>query len=101
MPQPPSHVWLALCHRNTDISWAPLASSIPDLVIHQGTSLPMPILFKFGSGTALGWKEWVDNELSDKGFMVALQQAGVLRAIVSSHSLSNYRDLFNLCSLVR
>ena len=94
-------MWLALCHRNTDISWAPLASLIPDLVIHQGTSLPMPILFKFGSGIALGWKEWVDNELSDKGFMVALQQAGVLRAIVSSHSLSNYRDLFNLCSLVR
>ena len=94
-------MWLALCHRNTDISWAPLASLIPDLVIHQGTSLPMPILFKFGSGIALGWKEWVDNELSDKGFMVALQQAGVLRAIVSSHSLSNYRDLFNLRSLVR
>ena len=26
-------VWFALCRRNTDISWAPLASSIPDLVI--------------------------------------------------------------------
>jgi len=55
-PLPLGHVWLALCRRNTDISWASLASSIPDLVICQGTSLPVPILFKFGSGTALGWK---------------------------------------------
>ena len=31
---PPGRVWLALCQRNIDISWAPLASSIPDLVIH-------------------------------------------------------------------
>ena len=42
----------------------------------------------------------MDNELSDTGFMVALQQAGVLKAIVSSRCLSNYRDLFNLCCLV-
>ena len=51
---PPSRVWLALCRRNTDVSWALLASSIPDLVIHQGTSLPMPIHFEFRSDTALG-----------------------------------------------
>ena len=61
----------------------------------------MPILFKFGSGTSLGWKEWVDDELSDKGFMAVLQRAGVLKAIVSSCCLSNYRDLFNLYHLVR
>ena len=36
---------------------APLASSISNLVIRQGTSLPMPIHFKFGSSTALGWRE--------------------------------------------
>ena len=60
----------------------------------------MPILFEFGLGTALGWKEWVDNELSDKGFMEVLQWAGVLKAIVSSHCLSNYKDLFNLYHLV-
>ena len=42
----------------------------------------------------------MDNELSDTGFMVALQQVGVLKAIVSSWCLSNYRDLFNLCHLV-
>ena len=29
----------------------------------------MPILFEFGSGTLLGWKEWVDEELADMGFM--------------------------------
>ena len=34
------------------------------------------------------------------GFMAALQQASVLKAIVSSHYLSNYRDLFNLSHLV-
>ena len=33
-PSPPGHVWLTLCRRNTDVSWALLASSIPDLVIH-------------------------------------------------------------------
>ena len=34
------------------------------------------------------------------GFMAALQQANVLKAIVSSRCLSNYRDLFNLRHLV-
>ena len=62
-------VWLALCHRNTNVSWALLASSIPDLVIRQGTSLLVPIHFEFGSGTTLGWKERVHRELSDMGFM--------------------------------
>ena len=33
-PSPPGHVWLALCRQNIDISWALLASSIPDFVIH-------------------------------------------------------------------
>ena len=51
---PPGRVWLTLCLCNIDVSWASLASSIPDLVIHHGTSLPMPILFEFGSGTTLG-----------------------------------------------
>ena len=82
------------------MSWALLASSIPDLVIGQGTSLPVPILFEFGSGTTLGWKEWVDDELSGKIFRAALQWAGVLKAIFSSCCLSNYRDLFNLRHLV-
>ena len=39
--------------------------------------------------------------LSDVGFMAALQQAGVLKAIISSWCLSNYRDSFYLCHLVR
>jgi len=42
----------------------------------------------------------VDTELSDVGFMVVLQQAGVFKTIVSSWCLSNYRDWFNLCHLV-
>ena len=56
---PPSlgRIRLSICRRNTKVSWASLASSIPDLVIYQGTSLPVPILFEFGSGTFLGWKE--------------------------------------------
>ena len=100
MPPPLGRVWLTLCRRNTDISWAPLASSIPDLVIRQGTSLPVPIHFEFGSGTTLDWKEWVDNKLSDTGFMGLLQRAGVLKAIISSRYLSNFRYLFNLRHLV-
>ena len=59
------------------MSWAHLTSSIPDLIICQGASLPMPILFEFGLGTSLGWKEWVDEELSDMGFMAALQWADI------------------------
>ena len=100
MPPPPGRVWLALCRRNMNISWASLASSIPNLVIRQGTSLPVPIHFKFGSSTALGWRKWVDNELSDTSFTGLLQRAGVLKAIVSSHCLSNFQDLFNLYHLV-
>ena len=61
----------------------------------------MPIHFEFGSDTASGWREWVDSELSDTGFMGLLQRAGVLKAIVSCHCLSNFRDLYNLQHLVR
>ena len=68
-PPPPGRVWLSLCHRDSEV---PLASSILSLDIHQGTSLPVPILFEFGSSTSLGWKEWVDMKLSNVGFMVAL-----------------------------
>ena len=67
------NVWLSICRHNTEVSWVPLASSIPNLIISQGTSLPVPIISEFGSGTSLGWKEWVDDELSNKGFMAALQ----------------------------
>ena len=42
----------------------------------------------------------MDRELSDIVFMGLLQQASVLK-VVSSHCLSNYRDLFNLRHLVR
>ena len=94
-------MWLTLCRRNLNASWALAASSISDLVIRQGISLPVPIHFEFGSGIAQGWKEWVDSELSDTGFMGLLQWAGVLKAIVLSQSLSNFRDLYNLFHLVR
>ena len=100
VPPLSSHVWLALCRRNLNTSWTPVSSSIYDLVIHQGISLPMPIHFEFWSGTAQGWKEWVDSELSDTGFMGLLQRAGVLKAIVLSRSLSNFQDLYNLRHLV-
>ncbi|KAL0005290.1 hypothetical protein SO802_012851 [Lithocarpus litseifolius] len=77
LPLSPGHVWLFICLRDTEVSWAPSASSISDLDIRQGTLLPMPILFEFGLGTSLGWKEWVDEELSDMGFMAALRQANI------------------------
>ena len=42
----------------------------------------------------------MDKELSNAGFMAVLQQAGVLKAIISSRCLSNYQDLFDLRHLV-
>ena len=66
---PPGRVLITLVRRDPDVSWAPLASSIPDLSIRQGVSLPVTLHFEFGSGTSSGWKEWVDSELSDTGFM--------------------------------
>ena len=57
LPLPSGRVWLSICCHDTEVSLAPLASSILDLDIRQGTLLPMPILFEFGSGTSLGWKE--------------------------------------------
>ena len=77
-----------------------MSSSILDLAICYGETLPVPLLFKFGLGMSLGWKEWVDRELPDIGFMEALQQASVLKAVVSLRCLYNYRDLFNLHHLV-
>ena len=47
-PLPLGNVWLSICCSDTEVSWAPLASSISNLGIRQGTSLPMPILFEFG-----------------------------------------------------
>ena len=72
LPPLPSRVWLSICRCDTKVSWALLASTIPDLDVRQGISLLVPILFKFGSGPSLGWKEWVDKELPDVGFMAAL-----------------------------
>ena len=43
----------------------------------------------------------MDKELSDTGLIGALQQVGVLKAIVSSRCLSHYHNLFNLRHLVR
>ena len=83
-PLPSGRMWLSVYRRDMEVSWAPLASIIPDLDICKGSSLLVPILFKFKSSTSLGWKEWVDTELFDVGFMTALQQASVLKAIISS-----------------
>lgn len=100
-PPPLGYVRLSFGLRDSKVSWAPLASFIPNLDILQGTALLVPILFEFRSSTSLGWKKWVDTKLSDMGFMKALQQVSVSKAIVSSWCFSNYRDLFNLCHLIR
>lgn len=71
-PSLPGHVWLSLEQRNFDISQDPLATSIPDLVIHRGETLLGLILFEFRSSTSLGWKKWVNKKLSDVGFMEVL-----------------------------
>lgn len=62
---------LSICHCDMEVSWAPLASLIPNLDIHQGNLLLVPILFEFESSTSLGWKEWVDKKLFDIGLMAA------------------------------
>ena len=54
VPLPPGRVWLALVWWKPDVSWAPLVSSIPDLSIHQGMLLPVPLHFEFRSGTSSG-----------------------------------------------
>jgi len=82
------------------MSWAPLPTTIFDLVVCRGETLSIPILFKFESSTSLGWKDWVDHELSNLGFMEALRQADVLKAVFSSRILQNYH-MFNLLHLVR
>jgi len=56
-PPLPGYVWLSLCHHDSEVSWAPFASSVLDLDIYQGIALPVPILFEFGLGTSLSWKE--------------------------------------------
>lgn len=99
-PPPPGHVWLALCQQNSNVSWVLVSSSISNLVIHQGISLLVPIHFEFRSSTALGWKEWVDSELFDTGFIGLLQWASVLKAVILSWCLSNFWDLYNLRHLV-
>ena len=53
-PPPPGRVWITLVRQNPDVSWAPLASSILDLAIRQGTLLPIPLHFEFGSGITSG-----------------------------------------------
>ena len=54
VPPSSSNVWLTLCQRNINASWASMSSSISNLVICRGISLPVSIHFEFGSGTALG-----------------------------------------------
>ena len=99
---PPANcVWLSLEQGATDMSWAPLSTTIPDFAICRGETLPVLILFKFGLSTSLGWKDRVDHELSNAGFMEVLQLTGVLKAIFSSRNLQNYHDMFNLLHLVR
>lgn len=58
LPPLSGRVWLSLEQHGFDISWAMLASSIPDLIVFHGVVLPVSILFEFGSSTSLGWKEW-------------------------------------------
>ncbi|KAL0008382.1 hypothetical protein SO802_009884 [Lithocarpus litseifolius] len=55
--------------RQVAILTAPLSSSILDLAIFCGETSPVPILFEFKLGMSLDWKEWVDRELPDIGFM--------------------------------
>ena len=74
----------------------PLPSAILDIVVHHGDALLVPIHFGFGSATSVGWKGWIDQELSNVGFMETLQWVGVLKAILYSWSLHNFHNKVNL-----
>lgn len=88
----PDWVLLFLERKVTDVSLVPLLSAISHFVIRCGDALPVPMHFKFRSGISIVWREWVDQELSDVGFIETLQRVGVLKAILSSRSLQNFRD---------
>lgn len=89
LPPLPSHVWLSIFPSRHRGVLGPFSFFNP-------RSQYMPrYLFEFGSSTSLGWKEWINEEFFDTAFMVALQQAGVLKAIVSSCCLSNYKGIIS------
>ena len=54
VPLPPGRVLITLVRRDPDVSWAPLASSVPDLSIHHGALLSIPLSFRIWVRRILG-----------------------------------------------
>uniref|UniRef100_A0A2N9IE21 Aminotransferase-like plant mobile domain-containing protein n=1 Tax=Fagus sylvatica TaxID=28930 RepID=A0A2N9IE21_FAGSY len=54
-----------------------------------------------GADEPLKWADWIDSELTDRGFCDCLERAGVLRSVLISRGSNMYRDTEALRQLVR
>uniref|UniRef100_A0A2N9HAT9 Aminotransferase-like plant mobile domain-containing protein n=1 Tax=Fagus sylvatica TaxID=28930 RepID=A0A2N9HAT9_FAGSY len=63
--------------------------------------LAVPLVFDFQCSRAVEWADWIDSELTDRGFCDCLERAGVLRSVLISRGSNMYRDTEALRQLVR
>uniref|UniRef100_A0A2N9GHX4 Aminotransferase-like plant mobile domain-containing protein n=1 Tax=Fagus sylvatica TaxID=28930 RepID=A0A2N9GHX4_FAGSY len=61
----------------------------------------VPLVFDFQCSRAAEWANWIDFELTDRGFCDCLERAGVLRSVLISRGSNMYRDTEALRQLVR
>ena len=72
-----------------------------DLQIKQGSREVVPIFFDFVLRKITGWSSWVDKELSDGDFVSCLEHTGILKSVVISRNLEDFKDAKVLRHLVR
>uniref|UniRef100_A0A2N9GBT1 Aminotransferase-like plant mobile domain-containing protein n=1 Tax=Fagus sylvatica TaxID=28930 RepID=A0A2N9GBT1_FAGSY len=102
--QPPPADWEWLVIREdagADVAWTPNFREIRDLQIQRNEMLAVPLVFDFQCSRAVEWADWIDFELTDRGFCDCLERAGVLRSILISRGSNMYRDTEALRQLVR
>uniref|UniRef100_A0A2N9FFS5 Aminotransferase-like plant mobile domain-containing protein n=1 Tax=Fagus sylvatica TaxID=28930 RepID=A0A2N9FFS5_FAGSY len=102
--QPPPADWEWLVIREdagADVAWTPNFREIRDLQIQRNEMLAVPLVFYFQCSRAVEWADWIDSELTDRGFCDCLERAGVLRSILISRGSNMYRDTEALRQLVR
>uniref|UniRef100_A0A2N9FUD6 Aminotransferase-like plant mobile domain-containing protein n=1 Tax=Fagus sylvatica TaxID=28930 RepID=A0A2N9FUD6_FAGSY len=102
--QPPPADWEWLVIREdagADVAWTPNFREIRDLQIQRNEMLAVPLVFDFQCSRAVEWADWIDSELTDRGFCDCLERAGVLRSVLISRGSNMYRDTEALRQLVR
>uniref|UniRef100_A0A2N9GE40 Aminotransferase-like plant mobile domain-containing protein n=1 Tax=Fagus sylvatica TaxID=28930 RepID=A0A2N9GE40_FAGSY len=83
--QPPPADWEWLVIREdagADVAWTPNFREIRDLQIQRNEMLAVPLVFDFQCSRAVEWADWIDSELTDRGFCDCLERAGVLRSVL-------------------